>query len=78
MPSVRAVGLIFTLVGAGFTVTLQVAVLPFTVFTVIVAVPTALAVTLPVLLTVAALLLLVDHVQVLSLAFAGITVLIRL
>ena len=49
-----------------------------TVFTVITAVPVALAVTLPVLLTVATLLLLVDHVQVLSLAFAGKTVLIRL
>ena len=53
------------------------AVLPLTVFTVITAVPVALAVTLPVLLTVATLLLLVDQVQVLFLAFAGKTVLIK-
>ena len=69
--------MVFMLVGASFTVTLQVAVLPLTVFTVITAVPTALAVTLPVLLTVATLLLLVDQVQVLFLAFAGKTVLTR-
>lgn len=44
--------------GAGrFTVTLQVAVLPFEVFTVIVAVPDALAVTLPLPSTVATLVL---------------------
>ena len=78
MPKVRAVGLIFTPVGAGFTVTLQVAVFPFTVFAVITAVPTAFAVTLPVLPTVATLPLLVYHVQILLFASDGKTVLTRI
>ena len=57
----------------GFTVTLQVAVLlPF--LTVIVAVPGAMAVTTPVVDTVATLSLSDDHVRVLSVVFAGDTV----
>ena len=77
MPKVSAVGLILTPVGAGLTVTLQVAVFPFTVFAVITAVPTAFAVTLPVLLTAATLPLLVYHLQVLFFASFGKTVLLR-
>ena len=64
LPSVRPKLLNLTLVGAGFTVTLQVAVLPFDVFTVIFAVPAFLAVTLPLLLTDATEELLLDQVQV--------------
>ena len=77
MPKVSAVGLILTPVGTGLTVTLQVAFFPFTVFAVITAVPTAFAVTLPVLLTAATLLLLVYHLQVLFFASFGKTVLLR-
>ena len=77
MPRVKAVGLVFTLVGIVLTVTLQVAVFPFTVFAVITAVPTAFAVTLPVLLTAATLLLLVYHLQVLFFASLGKTVPLR-
>ena len=63
MPSVRLAGFIFTLVGAGLTVTLHVAVFPFVVFTVMLAVPDFLAVTLPLLSTEATDELLLDHVQ---------------
>ena len=65
-----------TLVGstvALITVNLQVAVFPFTVFAVIVAVPAALIVTLP-LLTVATEVLLLVQVMLLSVALLGDTV----
>ena len=64
--------------GAGrFTVTLQVAVLPFEVFTVIVAVPDALAVTLPLPSTVATLVLELLQVHFLFDAIDGYTVALR-
>ena len=64
--------------GAGrFTVTLQVAVLPFEVFTVIVAVPAFLAVTLPLLSTVATLVFELLQVHFLFAAFDGYTVALR-
>lgn len=56
------------------TVILQVAVLPFEVFAVIVAVPDFFAVTTPFVLTEATALLLVLHVTVLSVAFDGVIV----
>lgn len=61
-PNVIFVLLSQTLPGAFLTVTLQVAVLPFDVFTVIFAVPVFLAVILPVEFTVATLVLLLDQV----------------
>ena len=64
--------------GAGrFTVTLQVAVFPFEVFTVIVAVPAFLAVTLPLLSTVATLVFELLQVHFLFAAFDGYTVALR-
>ena len=56
------------------TVTVQVAVLLFTVVAVIVAVPSATAVTLPLEETVATEVLFDFHVTVLSVAFEGATV----
>ena len=56
-----------------FTVMVDVAVLPLTVVAVILAVPALTAVTLP-LFTVATLLLLLDHLTVLSVASVGLTV----
>ena len=65
-----------TLDAAGFTVTLQVADLLFAVFTVIVAVPAFLAVSLPFdTVTIEALLLV--HVTVLN-ALDGVIVVVRL
>ena len=62
-PSVRLVGLILRLVGAGLTVTLQAADFPFAVLTVMFDVPAFLAVTLPLLSTEATVELLLDHLQ---------------
>lgn len=56
------------------TVTMQVAVFPFTVFAVIVAIPSPTAVTLPELFTVATDEFEVDHVTVLVVALEGDTV----
>ena len=62
----------------GLTVTAQVAVLlPSVVLTVIVAVPTAMAVTTPEVETVATDVLLEVHVTDLSVAFDGLTVAVR-
>ena len=69
LPSVRLVGFVFTLDGADLTVTLQLAVFPFEVLTVMIAVPVFLAVTFP-LLTVATLVLELFHVTVCT-AFEG-------
>ena len=52
-----------TAVGAFFTVTVQVAVLPLVVFTVITAVPTFLPVTTPPEVTAATVSSLLDHEQ---------------
>ena len=65
--------------GLGFfaTTTLHCAVLPFTDVTVIMAVPSATAVTFPCASTVATLPLEVVHVTSFSVALAGITVAVR-
>ena len=75
MPNVRLLVLILMLDGAGFTVTLQVFVSPFAVLTVIVAVPDFLAVTVPLLFTVATDVLLLDHFHAPP-ATVGLTLLI--
>ena len=59
------------------TVTLQLAVFPFAVFTVIVAVPTCFAVTLPLPSTVATLVFELLQVHFLFAAFDGYTVALR-
>ena len=61
--------------GLFFTVILHSAVLPFAVRTVIVAVPVFLAVILPLELTDATFLLLLDHVILLVFAYFGTSVL---
>ena len=66
-----------TEVGTACTVTLQLAVFPFAVFTVIVAVPTCFAVTLPLLSTVATLVFELLQVHFLFAAFDGYTVALR-
>jgi len=60
-----------TAIGFGLTVTLQVAVFPLADLAVIVTVPTFLPVTLPLLLTVAMLVLLLDQVIFWLVAFDG-------